>query len=340
MFLIRADGNAKIGAGHLMRCMTIAQELGQEVWFVCADEDSAQLARSRGFVAKSLGSNYADMESELPAWEALIKEVGSAAPVTILVDSYYVTDAYLQALRTYGKVVLMDDLCAKAYPVDAVINYNAPAKRSAYEALYRGQDTKLLIGSTYVPLREQFLRPEYTERTLREEVKEVLITTGGGDVQNLAGKILELIYRPDLQFHVTAGQFSPNYEALKAVEQARENVTIHSNVTDMAGLMAGVDLAITAGGSTIYELSSLGVPFVCFSYAQNQEALTAYIGEQKVAGFAGAYHRAPEEMMKRMCELFEALLADKGLRERYFEEERKLADGRGAARLANDLSVV
>jgi ATP-dependent protease HslVU (ClpYQ) peptidase subunit len=61
---------------------------------------------------------------------------------------------------------------------------------------------------------------------------------------------------------------------------------------------------------------------------------------QVVAGFAGAYHRAPEEMMKRMCELFEALLADKGLRERYFEEERKLADGRGAARLANDLSVV
>ena len=46
MFLIRADGNAKVGAGHLMRCMTVALELAElmgrdDVRFVCADADSA-----------------------------------------------------------------------------------------------------------------------------------------------------------------------------------------------------------------------------------------------------------------------------------------------------------
>ena len=45
MIYIRGDGNARIGAGHLMRCMTIAEELArlqggrEKICFVCADED-------------------------------------------------------------------------------------------------------------------------------------------------------------------------------------------------------------------------------------------------------------------------------------------------------------
>lgn len=54
--------------------------------------------------------------------------------------------------------------------------------------------------------------------------------------------------------------------------------------------MAQCQLAVTAGGTTIYELAVLGVPFVCFSYAENQEALTEWLGTQQIAGYAGAWH--------------------------------------------------
>ena len=41
MFYIRADGNSQIGAGHIMRCLSIAEALkdkGKVTIFLTADE--------------------------------------------------------------------------------------------------------------------------------------------------------------------------------------------------------------------------------------------------------------------------------------------------------------
>ena len=121
MFLIRADGNAKIGAGHLMRCLTIAEALREaleEALFVCADKDSAALVEAHGFRAGVLGTDYRYMEAELPKWEQVIFDGGTelcppgSEPQkkthVILVDSYYATPAYLERLKAYGVVVLLD----------------------------------------------------------------------------------------------------------------------------------------------------------------------------------------------------------------------------------------
>ena len=93
MFIIRADGNAKIGAGHLMRCLTIAEAVrklpdGPEILVLCADEDSAKLASDRGFRTGVFQTDYQWMEEELPLWPQWITDEKN----TILVDSYHVTD--------------------------------------------------------------------------------------------------------------------------------------------------------------------------------------------------------------------------------------------------------
>lgn len=339
MFLIRADGNAKIGAGHLMRCLTIGTELekqgnGEELLFLCADEPSADLVRQHGFQTYVLGTDYRDMESELPVWEKLLNERAELSAPVILVDSYYVTDRYLDSLRRFGFVVLLDDMGTKRYPVDGIINYNAYADSEYYRELYRGTAVKLFIGSKFTPVREQFLYGDYQ---VRSEVQSVLITTGGGDSENIAGKILKMLYDENLEYHLIVGQFNPHYRELKQLEGSRKNIYIHSNVTDMAGMMKASDLAITAGGSTVYELSALGVPFICFSYAENQEALTEYIGSLRVAGFAGAFHKSPERTLECIRILFGKLVTDENLRRQYSESEKRLIDGRGASRLAQAL---
>ena len=105
----------------------------------------------------------------------------------------------------------------------------------------------------------------------------------------------------------------------------------------MAALMAQCQLAVTAGGTTIYELTVLGVPFVCFSYAENQEALTEWLGAQQIAGYAGAWHRAAGETQVRIGAWCLKAQRDPGLRRQCYETERGLIDGLGAARIAQIL---
>lgn len=341
MVIIRADGNAKIGAGHLMRCLTIAEALTdklkgrEEICFFCADEQSGDMVRANGFAVKVLESDYRDMESELPMWGRLVAESVSADDkIRILVDSYHVTGAYLEQLRHYGNVYLMDDMQEQAYPVDAVINYNAFAEEEVYRRLYENTDTKCLVGSDYVPIRQQFLNRDYK---VAETVKNVLITTGGGDVDNIAGKILQTIYREHISFHIVTGRFNPHLETLRETESSLQGVHIYHDVSDMAGLMEKCDMAVTAGGTTIYELAAVGVPFLCFSYANNQEALTEYIGTKQIAGFAGAFHKGEAAVLEEMKTLFDLYAGSYDLRKNCFQKEREMIDGRGAYRLAEKL---
>lgn len=345
-YIVRADGNAGIGAGHLMRCLTITEALAlllggrNAILFLCADASSAQLVQKKGFEACVLQTDYQDMESELPLWETLFAEEavkGSSAWDVgrhILVDSYYVTERYLRELRLYGKVFLLDDLQEKSFPVDAVVNYNAFADKKVYEKLYGFPGTQLYIGSSFVPLRSQFQQVQYT---LSEKVENVLITTGGGDQDNIAGRVLNRIYREDMCFHLVVGSLSPNYQELKGLEERQRGIVIHHDVQNMAELMRTCDAAVTAGGSTVYELAAVGVPFICFSYAKNQEALVNYIGNRKIAGAAGAFHKNEEQTLHRLKEMFEALCSSFSLREQWSRSEREMIDCKGALRLAEAL---
>ena len=188
--LIRADGNAGIGAGHLMRCLTIAEALENkaQVGFVCADRDSAELAMSKGFDAYVWGTDYKHMEQELPLWEQLFD--GNLRNRKILVDSYYVTNVYLEGLQTYGQVILLDDMCKRPWNVDKLINYNAFATKEMYDSLNSPYKTQYYVGGRYIPIRKEFCGKDYQPK---EHAENILITTGGGDCDNIAGQILDNI---------------------------------------------------------------------------------------------------------------------------------------------------
>ncbi len=332
--IIRADGNAKIGAGHLMRCLTVAETLDKNnVLFVCADEDSAMLAMERGFSVFVLNTDYQDMVSELPAWERMKAQgIGGLGleTVTILVDSYYVNNEYLQNLRHYGKVVLLDDMAQDVKAADTLINYNAFATTEMYKAFIKAVDTIIYTGSSYIPVRPDFVQRSYD---VADRVKRVLITTGGGDRDNIAGQILDTIYEKGISYQVVTGRFNPNYESLQKYARNYPGVEILHDVKDMAGLMLGCDMAITAGGTTVYELCSIGVPFICFSYAENQERLVEYMEQERIALSSGKYHVDAGKCLKRMKTEFGRMKENFLLRKECSEKEKQVVDGLGARRI-------
>lgn len=267
----------------------------------------------------------------------------------ILVDSYYVTEKYLAALKKRITTIYMDDIYAFSYPVDMLINYNIYGEEMGYEKDAAFADTKLLLGTNYVPLREEFSAGAGYVQSRKElslgaanvtpaEEGGILITTGGSDGFNLAGQLLMEAMKYDAlkekEYHVVSGSLNPHIGELQALAQKHENIHIHCNVTNMAELMAESEVALSAGGSTLYELCAMGVPVIAFSFAENQERLVQTFVKRGIAQYGGNYRTDGNKMIQNTIAGLETLLEDKNLRTEYRKKARTLVDGKGADRIA------
>lgn len=367
MVVIRADANSKIGMGHVMRCLSVADALlkrGEEVLFVTADDTPVPLLTKKGVPYRVLHTDYADMEAELPGLLCILQELTQRAElpeevlsrmssqrkdIAILVDSYYVTEKYLAALKKRITTIYMDDIYAFSYPVDMLINYNIYGEEMGYEKDAAFADTKLLLGTKYVPLREEFSAGAGYVQSRKElplgaanvtpaEEGGILITTGGSDSFNLAGQLLMEAMKYDAlkekEYHVVSGSLNPHIGELQALAKKHENIHIHCNVTNMAELMAESEVALSAGGSTLYELCAMGVPVIAFSFAENQERLVQTFVKRGIAQYGGNYRTDGNKMIQNTIAGLETLLEDKNLRTEYRKKARTLVDGKGADRIA------
>ena len=351
MVVIRADANSKIGMGHVMRCLSVADALvkrGEEVLFVTADDTPVPLLTKKGIPYRVLHTDYADMEAELPELWEVLRELpqGAESPeaalaqknTSILVDSYYVTEKYLAALKKRITTIYMDDIYAFSYPVDMLINYNIYGEEMGYEKDAAFADTKLLLGTEYVPLREEFSAGEQ-QRTAAN--CGILITTGGSDSFNLAGQLLMEAMKYDAlkekEYHVVSGSLNPHIGELQALAQKHENIHIHCNVTNMAELMTESEVALSAGGSTLYELCAMGVPVIAFSFAENQERLVQTFVKRGIAQYGGNYRTDGNKMIQNTIAGLQKLCGDEALKTEYRRKALQLVDGRGAERIAEAL---
>lgn len=342
MIWIRADANREIGAGHIMRCLSIAKALreeGEEVLFLVADDTAGKLLEEHEQTYRVLRSDYRELEKELPTLLSLLQ---TELPGLFLIDSYFVTEKYLREVGKLVKTAYLDDCGNLPYPVDILINYNIYADQIDYREMFADSgaaaDMRLLLGPSYAPLRSEFSQTSYV---IKDQIEKVLVTMGGSDRYNLTGQFLRHMLKDEearsLQYHVVSGAFNPYLSYLTEMSERCRNIHIHQNVRNMAELMCDCDLAVTAAGSTVYELCAVGIPILCFSFAENQIRIAEAFQEKSIAGFSGDYKEEGQAMFLGLLPKLKELTGDAALRQELSQRGRKLIDGCGAKRLAEQL---
>lgn len=341
MFYIRTDANKTIALGHLMRCLAIAdavKSLGEDVTFIKADEYENDRIKEAGHFINCLNSDWRDMESELPILKEYIAKNNISS---ILVDSYQVTITYMEELHGLVKVLYMDDLADHAYPVDVVINYGLADYNEIYQKLYPNNLTKCLLGSAYAPLRKAFqkIRP----RNTNEKISDILVTTGGSDPYHILCLVATRLavnekYR-DIMFHLVIGAFVEEHETDQIIQAANYhgNIRCYRNISNMEELMQQCDLAISAAGSTLYELCACKTPTICFALADNQLPGIMAMSQTSVMSTIGDIREKSAEKIE--AELLEEIdgLQPIDIREVYVKRMHMVTDGYGAVRLAKEL---
>ena len=365
MFLFRADGNPSIGVGHVMRCMSIAdaaRDAGIECAFVTAGDEFPVVIEGRGYRDIVLSTDYRDMDNELPQFVRLIE---AEQPAAVFVDSYYVTGVYLDELKRAigafgGRLIYIDDIIGFPYPCEILLNYNIYAGEGEYRALYDGVAVpELLLGTTYAPLRSEFIvahrryvdmgndddepdgLPSYITDGDSEcdmHVRKVFVSTGGADFEHLMIELVRavkvLLDADGYEFHFVLGAANEDKECIRAEVSEVKSIRLHENVTDMADLMCSCDVAISAAGSTLYELCACRIPTITYILADNQIPGARGFegcGIMKCAG--DVRDIGTSELASRLIEMAVELCGDEDERRTMAERQGSVVDGRGAERI-------
>ena len=337
--LFRVDGNSQIGAGHIMRCLSIgiaARAIGIECCYIISDDCFFEVLKSNNFRTLILNSDYSKMDAE---WSALKEILVKERPDTVIVDSYYVTLNYLQNIRKYTKLIYIDDVMAFAYPVDILVNYNIYGNSLDYLKLYNKKNIpRLLLGSQFVPLREEFQGENYIK--IKEKIENVMFSAGGADPERIAIKFAKKIISErrfdKIKFHIVLGSFEPDREELEKISETHNNICTYSNVNRISVLMKKCDIAVSAAGSTLYELCACGVPTITYVLSDNQEKGAKTFADLGIMVNAGDERKNDNLLAKIADEII--FLADNSLKRIELQmNARGYVDGMGARRIAEIL---
>jgi len=329
MLYIRTDMNDTIATGHVMRCLSIADAasvLGEQVTFILADNQAVSYITDRGYESIVLNTKWDDMEAELPTLERVIKE---NKITSLLVDSYRVTEGYFKELSKWAKVLYLDDLNAFRYDVEAIVCYANYWKKFQYPQRY--QNVKLYLGTEYMPLRKVFVG--IADKEINEKAEKLLLMSGGNDEKHILAGILEAVDITDFEnITVICGRYYTGYEELVDKYRDYKNVCIYQAVTDVEKYMQEADLAVSAGGTTLYELCACGTPTISFSLVDNQLDNVREFAEDGIIDYAGDARY--DAVIENVADLISKYKDDKKLRQERSVKMQKVVDGQGARRIA------
>lgn len=336
MIGFRVDANEEIATGHLMRCISIALECkkrGQQCVFFMAEDKETERLRKAGFRYYILNSDWKNLDNEIFEFRKILKNYKLNY---LVVDSYQATAGYLAALEEIQPVCYIDDLKREVYDVSVVIHYISPYKSSSYEEMYKNTRTQLLDNVKYAPLRPEF---HYKKGHIIRE-KSILITTGGTDFYNIAGKVAVLCKNSmqikSYKVHIIVASMNQHVAELKQIEEHHSNIILHKNITNISDYMRLCEVAVSAGGTTLLELCACKIPTVCFSFADNQIEFANDMGKIGAVKYVGDARKI-ENIEKKIVEQLLIFIKSEEERKKYADCMGELIDGNGAERIAEVL---
>ena len=243
--LFVVDGNNKIGMGHVYRSINLAKEFKKnrhDVVFLTKEIPSKKIISSK-FECKfftKLNQNSTKIF------------IQNFSPHLIILDKLNETKLNLNILHKFCPIVSIDYRGKNSQLIDLGLNILYPKS---------GTCNNCISSFNYAIIDNQFHR--YRKKTISKKIKSILILQGGADTYCFIPKIIKSISTIDQNFkiNVVIGPSFNCWQKLnKILKSTKKPVKIYQNTKNIASIMIKSDLAITAAGNTLLELSYLGIP--------------------------------------------------------------------------------
>ena len=321
---ILTEGGSGIGLGHITRCLALYQALkdkGVDVNFIVNDRGSLKEALD--------GVNYQSLN-----WSRR----GELARY-LRGSDFAVVDSYIASPRLYNKIasivrgaVYIDDNNRIDYPRGMVVNGNIYAGELKYT---KNSQVRYFLGTKYAMLRKEFWDLPF--KVMRKNVKTVMVTFGANGGKTLMRRVLRFLSEkyPSLNKKVIIGEGFKDIKSLSKLKDPGIELIFHPGAAGMRDAMMDSDVAITAGGQTLYELMRVGIPSVSIAVAENQMRNVRCLKSRSLIEYAG-WWQGKNILRKVMAGLNKYMAYS--ARSAYRKRAVKFVSGSGA-RIVADLIV-
>ena len=358
--VFRADASVQIGTGHVMRCLTLADELtrqGHECRFICRKHKGhlGELISGKGYeltllpaVDRTEPESVANRNTTYADWlgvpwpqdaEQTLEALIAFKADWLVVDHYSLDASWEQQVaKAVGLIMVIDDLADRNHECALLLDQNLGRSPSDYDGLVP-QDCQRLIGPDYALLRPEFaeLRERSLKRRAQPESKRILISLGGVDRANVTGQVLSALGATALPWgthlDIIMGEAAPYLdEVRRQAVRLPFKATVSVNVSDMAERMCLADLSIGAAGGTSWERCCLGLPSVLVILAENQvsgaEALETAGAALTITDPTAVQAALPRELAK---------ISRLGCLQRMSRAAVGITDGKGTSRIVQSM---
>ncbi len=342
--IVRCDASARMGGGHLRRCLTLAAELGAKgwrVWFAVKGETlpaaPVPLPEVQGWIVlDSSGRNEPkQIEAALDGRHADL----------LVVDHYEWDEVHEKGCRAFvWRIAVIDDLANRRHDADLLLDQTYGRSDSDYVGLVPRR-CAILCGSRYALLRPDFATRRETALARRQDagpVQRVLVGMGAADADDLTSVAIAAVARASerlgrpLALDVVLGSGAPHLDAVRRllIDLPAWSIHVDASGSSLARLMASADLAIGAAGTTSWERCCLGLPSVVLVAADNQAKIASELAAAGACKVVAA--GAPEDMAAAVLDLSR----DDGARLAMAEAAAAICDGGGTPRVADAISML
>lgn len=319
--LIITEGSSKIGFGHITRCTALYQSFKEKestVHFIVNGDSKIELLLK-------------DTEYEIFNWleysDKLFDLLNSYDIVVI--DSYLAGEDFFNVIsESVPLAAYIDDNKRINYPKGIVINGSILAEKLNYPPT---NVVDYLLGSQYIPLRHEFWK--VTKKEVNPIIQSIMVTFGGDDLRDLTPEVLKLLtnHYPDLNKKIVIGKGFKNISEIENLKDGKTELIYYPDAEKMLKTMLESDIAISAGGQTLYELARVGIPTIAIGVAYNQTHNVEYWKKVGFIEFTGFWDE--DNLYDSLRENLESL-QDKKVRTEKCKIGREYVDGNGALKIA------
>ena len=337
IIFIRVDSSTKIGYGHLIRCLALADTLKKsfKINFICTNLNGnliSQICKKKFEVFRfNTKSQRINVKKDAEKTISIIKKHRNKKSLLIL-DSYILSQEWENRVKPYVKrLIVIDDLMDRKHSCDLIIDQNLHTQMNSLYINSVPKNCVKLLGPDYAILRNQFIAQRKYARIRSLPIKNILVSFGGTDNENHTLHALTSLKKlnSDVNVNVVTGTANIGKKIIKNFCKKNFNYNYFEQVENMVKLMQVADLCIGSSGTTTWERCCVGLPAIAIVTSNDQKDIASAVSKNKCIINLGKIKKSDSVNYVRLM---------KNLKNSELQNMSrncmKLVDGKGAARIS------